>query len=518
MKASHERSLERVKDPFQSPVSARRRAKIVCTLGPASNTEELIRDLMLCGMNVARLNFSHGTHEQHAVVIRRLRKVASELGRTICILQDLQGPKIRTGRLTDGMPITLNKGQAVTITPKEVMGTPKIISTTYQRLAKDVNPGEKILLSDGRIELIVHEIRGGDIICEVLHGGIVGEHQGINLPGTNVSSPSLTDKDLWDLEFGLKQGVDIVAISFVRTAEDVVKAKQAINSQRSDVGLVAKLEKPQAIENLDAILDVANAVMVARGDLGVEVAPEKVPLIQKYVIRRALDFRKPVITATQMLESMTENPRPTRAEASDVANAIFDGTDAVMLSGETANGKYPREAVEMMSRIAAEAETHQVQLLVPQHGHARHFSIAETICESMAHAAKDLKICAIAVFTETATTARMLSKYRPAADIYGFSSVPAVCNRMNALWGVTPWPCPEALTVERMAEFAEDELLRRGVLAKGDVFGLVAGTQRLTGATNFMRLIEVQHDSPRQRRHDFGMPAPEDRSPKRHER
>lgn len=505
-------------DPFQSPVSGRRRAKIVCTIGPASNTEELIRDLMLRGMNVARLNFSHGTHEEHAVVIRRLRKVAAELGGTICILQDLQGPKIRTGRLNDGMPIALNKGQTITITPKDVVGTPEIISTTYQRLAKDAKPGEKILLSDGRIELIVQQVRGKDIICEVLHGGMVGEHQGINLPGTKVSSPSLTEKDLWDLKFGLKQGVDIVAISFVRTAEDVANARQAIAEQRSDVGLVAKLEKPQAIENLDAILDVANAVMVARGDLGVEVAPEKVPLIQKFVIRRALDFRKPVITATQMLESMTENPRPTRAEASDVANAVFDGTDAVMLSGETASGKYPREAVEMMSRIVAEAETHQVQPLLPQHGHVQHLSIAETICESMAHAATDLKICAIAVFTETAATPRMLSKYRPAADIYGFSSVPAVCNRMNALWGVTPWPCPEALTVERMAEFAEDELLRRGVLARGDVFGLVAGTQRFTGATNFMRLITVQHDFPNRRRRDVGTPAQENRPRRWHKR
>lgn len=518
MKASYERGLERLEDPFQSPVSGRRRAKIVCTIGPASNTEELIRDLMLRGMNVARLNFSHGTHEEHAVVIRRLRKVATELGQTICILQDLQGPKIRTGRLNDGMPIALNKGQTITITPKDVVGTPEIISTTYQRLAKDAKPGEKILLSDGRIELIVLQVRGKDIICEVLHGGIVGEHQGINLPGTKVTSPSLTEKDLWDLKFGLKQGVDIVAISFVRTAEDVANARRAIAAQRSDVGLVAKLEKPQAIENLDAILDVANAVMVARGDLGVEVAPEKVPLIQKFVIRRALDFRKPVITATQMLESMTENPRPTRAEASDVANAIFDGTDAVMLSGETASGKYPREAVEMMSRIVAEAETHQVQPLLPQHGHVQHLSIAETICESMAHAATDLKICAIAVFTETAATPRMLSKYRPTADIYGFSSVPAVCNRMNALWGVTPWPCPEALTVERMAEFAEKELLRRGVLARGDVFGLVAGTQRFTGATNFMRLITVQHDFPNRRRRDVGTPAQENRPRRWHKR
>src|SRR6516164_8816909 len=494
---------------FRGANGPRRRAKIVCTIGPASNSEEMVRELMLRGMDVARLNFSHGTHEQHAVVIQRLRKVAAELNRSICILEDLQGPKIRTGRLESGEPVALKKGRTVTITSRDVPVTTEIISTTYQGLAHDVKPGERVLLSDGRIELVVQEVRGGEVICEVLNGGLLGENQGINLPGTNVSIPSLTEKDQRDLEFGLEQGVDLVAISFVRTVEDVMRAKDAIAAQRSDVGLVAKLEKPQAIENLDGILETAVAVMVARGDLGVEVAPEKVPVIQKYVIRRALDFRRPVITATQMLESMTENPRPTRAEASDVANAVFDGTDAVMLSGETASGKYAREAVEMMARIVAETEAHSLHSLKPGHREAVHVSVAETICESMAHAAQDLKVRAIAVFTETATTARMLSKYRPAADIYGFTSVETVCNRMNALWGVTPWPCPEALTVERMAEFAEDELLRRGVLAKGDVFGLVAGTQRLTGATNFMRLIEVQHDSPRQRRHDFGMPAPE---------
>ena len=497
MKGSDQGSVEQWKAPLQKAGGSPRRAKIVCTIGPASDAEELIRELMLRGMNVARLNFSHGTHQDHAVVIQRLRRVAKELGRTICIMQDLQGPKIRTGRLKKHAVVTLENGQTVTITPEDVLGTSTRISTSYQDLAKDVKPGERMLLSDGRIELIVHETRDGSVICEVLNGGMLGENQGINLPGTRVSTPSLTEKDHNDLEFGLSHGVDLVAISFVRTAEDVLRTKGVIAAHRSDVGLVAKLEKPQAIENLDAILEVADAVMVARGDLGVEVEPEKVPLIQKYVIRRALDFRKPVITATQMLESMTQNRRPTRAEASDVANAVFDGTDAVMLSGETAVGQYPCEAVEMMSRIVAEAEAHQVDPLLPQHGQVQHLSIAETICEAMAHAAKDLKVRAIGVFTETATTARMLSKYRPAAGIYAFAFEPAVCNRMNALWGVTPWPCPEALTVERMARFAEHELVRRGVLAPGDVFGLVAGTQRASGATNFMRLIAVAGDPPK---------------------
>ena len=467
----------------------RRRAKIVCTIGPASDTEAMMRELMLRGMNVARLNFSHGSHEDHARVIRRLRKVARELGRTICILQDLQGPKIRTGRLKDRKAIALQKGQTVTITAKDVMGTPELISTTYQELAGDIKPGEHILLSDGRIELVVKKISGADVICEVLNGGTLGEHQGINLPGTTVSIPSLTEKDEEDLAFGLTHGVDVIAISFVRTADDVVRARRAIAARGGSAPVIAKLEKPQAIDNLDSILEVSNGVMVARGDLGVEVAPEKVPLIQKEVIRRALDFRKPVITATQMLESMTESPRPTRAEASDVANAIFDGTDAVMLSGESAVGKYPREAVEMMARIVAEAEAHPFHRLLPEHRQARQLFIAETICESMAHAAQDLNIRAIAVFTETATTARVLSKYRPAADIYAFTHVETVCNRMNLLWGVTPLRCPAKLSASRMAEFAEQELVRLGALSPGDVFGLIAGTTGTSGATNFMRLI-----------------------------
>jgi pyruvate kinase len=489
--------MEDMDNNYTDNPTPRRRAKIVCTIGPASDTEEMMRELMLRGMNVARLNFSHGSHEDHERRIRSLRKVAAGLGRTICILQDLQGPKIRTGHLKDRRPITLETGQAITITSRDVLGTAELISTTYQELAHDVKPGEHILLSDGRVELVVKSISGGDVICEVLNGGTLGENQGINLPGTNVGIPSLTSKDEEDLDFGLKHEVDLIAISFVRTADDVVRARRAIVARGGVTPLIAKLEKPQAIDNLDSILEVANAVMVARGDLGVEVAPEKVPLIQKQVIRRALDFRKPVITATQMLESMTENPRPTRAEASDVANAIFDGTDAVMLSGESAAGKYPREAVAMMARIVTEAEANLFDPLLPEHRRARQLSITETICESMAHAARDLNVRAIAIFTETANTARILSKYRPAADIYAFTASEAVCNRMNLLWGVMPLRCPANLTAAQMAEFAEHELLRLKALSPGDVFGLIAGTTNTSGATNFMRLITAGQDQPK---------------------
>jgi pyruvate kinase len=299
-----------------------RKAKIVCTIGPASGSENVLRDLMRAGMDVARLNFSHGTHEEHARMIDRLRKVADKERRTICILQDLQGPKIRTGRLKYRTPIALKTGARVAITPRDIAGTAALLSTTFKTLAQEVEPGSRILLSDGLIELRVTAIRGDDVECEVINGGMLGEHKGINLPGAVVSVPSLTEKDEKDLAFGLKHGVDMVAVSFIRTAEDVRFVKRLVQQHSSDAWVIAKLEKPQAIEeqNLEEILDVSDGVMVARGDLGVEMPPEKVPIIQKHVIRRAASWRKPVITATQMLESMIENPRPTRAEASDVAN------------------------------------------------------------------------------------------------------------------------------------------------------------------------------------------------------
>jgi len=470
-----------------------RRAKIVCTIGPACDSEEMIRDLMRTGMDVARLNFSHGTHPEHARRIDRLRRVARQLKRTICILQDLQGPKIRTGRLEDGKPVLLKSGAALTITPRAVAGTVDLISTDFAGLAEEVEPGARVLLCDGRIELKVRAIHGEDVECEVVNGGMLGEQQGINLPGTAVSIPVLTEKDKRDLEFGLKHGVDVVALSFVRSAEDIRTAKTLMRELGKSVPVIAKLEKPQAIERLEEILEVTNGVMIARGDLGVELPPERVPIIQKLVIQRASVWRRPVITATQMLESMTENPRPTRAEASDVANAIFDGTDAVMLSGETARGRYPLETVAMMARIILEAEASMAKL--PQTRRRRRedhrYSVAETICESIAHAAEDLPMRAIAVFTESGNTARMLSKHRPKVCIYAFSRKPEVCNRMNALWGVHPIHKREWESAEAMLRTAEEELLPRGLLRVGDVLGLVAGTKLTSGATNFMRLHTV---------------------------
>ena len=451
-----------------------------------------MRDLLRCGMDIARLNFSHGTHEDHALHIRRLRRGAEHEGRTVCILGDLQGPKIRTGLLEQHQPVFLKSGSIVAITPDETPGNETRISTTFPDLAREITPGARILLSDGLIELRVHAICGKDVLCDVINGGVLGEQKGINLPGVALSIPALTAKDRKDLEFGLQHSVDAIALSFVRTAADVTEVKQIIAAHQSDVPVIAKLEKPQAIDHLEEILAVADGVMVARGDLGVEMAPEKVPVIQKHVIRRAAAWRKPVITATQMLESMIENPRPTRAEASDVANAIFDGTDAVMLSAETASGKYPSESVEIMSRIVVEAESSVADLgQIRRRRERPSLTVAETICESIAHAAEDLPMGAIAIFTETGNTARMISKYRPPVPIYAFTHVEPVVQRINLYWGVHPVRCLQAFSAEQMVTLAEQELVRRGVLKPKDVLGVVAGTRQASGSTNLMRLHTV---------------------------
>jgi pyruvate kinase len=489
---SHPKTQASVSILASASKAGARRAKIICTIGPSCQSEAAMRDLLRLGMDIARLNFSHGSHEDHARNMDRVRRAADREGRTVCVLQDLQGPKIRTGRLERHEPVLLKTGSVVLITPNDIAGTSSRISTTFPDLARELETGARILLSDGLIELRMRGVRGKDVVCDVLNGGMLGEHQGINLPGVALSIPALTAKDHKDLEFGLKHGVDAVALSFVRTAADVLMVKQIIASHDSDVPVIAKLEKPQAVDHLEEILEAAAGVMVARGDLGVEVAPEKVPVIQKHIIRRAGAWRKPVITATQMLESMIENPRPTRAEASDVANAIFDGSDAVMLSAETAAGRYPREAVSMMARIIIEAECNMGDFIqVRRRRDHSGLSVAETICESIAHSAEDLPMGAIAVFTETGNTARMISKYRPKAVIYAFTPMDPVVRRMNLFWGVHPVKCQPGLSAEQMVKVAEQELLKRGLLKVGDVLGVVAGTRQSSGSTNFMRLHSV---------------------------
>jgi len=468
----------------------KRRAKIVATLGPATNTEPVIRDLVRAGADVIRLNFSHGTHEGKAALIQIIRKISREENKPLCILGDLQGPKIRTSTLTDHYPVLLKAGGRLTITSREVPGTAALVGTTFKTLADNVEQGSRILLSDGLIELRVHEVAGGDVICDIINGGLLGEHKGINLPGIPVRVPSLTEKDSEDLEFALKNGVDAIAVSFVRTAEDVRLVRNRVTALGGETWIIAKLEKPQAIEHLDAILTAADAIMVARGDLGVEVPPETVPAIQKHIIRRASELRKPVITATQMLESMIENPRPTRAEVSDVANAVYDGTDAVMLSGESAVGKYPVEAVSMMARIVLDAERHinESEFTERRREKSTHLSIAETICEATAHAVDDLDLHGIALFTETGITARQLSKYHPSAPIYALSPVEVTINRINLLWGTTPVRCPKVNSTEALVEVAENLLVQSGYLRPREVIAIVAGTRTKSGSTNFLRL------------------------------
>jgi pyruvate kinase len=470
-----------------------RRAKIVATLGPASNTEATFRELVQAGLDVARLNFSHGSHEQKSELIAMVRKVACEEGKPICILADLQGPKIRTGKLVENRPVLLETGKRLVITPDAVEGTAERVSTVFPTLAENLKPGDQILLSDGLIELRVQEIVGADVVTQIVNGGMLGENKGINLPGVSIKVPSLTEKDEIDLEFCLEAGADIVAVSFVQTADDVRYVKRRIAELGSDAWVIAKLEKPQAVDHLDSILEAADGIMVARGDLGVEVPPEKVPAIQKHIIRRAAEYRKPVITATQMLESMIENPRPTRAEVSDVANAIYDGSDAVMLSAESAAGKYPVESVAMMSKIVIETES-QMHLLghgngQPIHiGKRRSLTVPETICECMAHSAQDMDLAAIAIFTESGNTARLLSKYRPDAPIYALSPFEPVVHRSMLLWGTVAILCERFTGTDTLVMMAEDMLEARGYVKPKQVVGIVAGTATKTGATNFMRL------------------------------
>ncbi len=468
-----------------------RRAKIVCTIGPATSSPTAVGHLIRAGMDVARLNFSHGSHQEHADRIKTIRQASMDHEKPMGILADLQGPKIRTGQLEGGKKVFLHAGQKFVITTDKVMGTAERVNTIFQQLPREVHKGDRILLSDGEIAVRVEVVRGRDVICQVENGGELGQHAGINLPGVKLKVPSLTPKDRKDLAFALGLGINCVAISFVRSAADVRAAKAAIARGGHDTPVIAKLEKPEAIENLDEILKVADGVMVARGDLGVEMSPEKVPVVQKHIIRRARDLRIPVITATQMLDSMTENPRPTRAEASDVANAIFDGSDALMLSGETAVGRYPIEAVAMMDRIIRETESSMVDQ--PRPMPLGELLINEAIAEAICHAAEELNMKAIAVFTETGGSARLVSKYRPRAPIVAFTPNQETRRRISLLWGVLPRTIAPVKDVDQLTKIAEKRLLEEKLVSRGDVIGIIAGTPIGTrGTTNLMRLHRVK--------------------------
>jgi pyruvate kinase len=458
-------------------------AKIVCTLGPSSNTKEMIQSLISAGMNVARLNFSHGTHEDHAAIINLIRDITEEMGISVTILQDLQGPKLRIGNLPDGK-IELKAGDQVTLSSSESLMVDEsdiFIPFEIPDLHKALKPGNHILLDDGQLEMEVQSVDGERIEAQVTLGGTLKSHKGVNLPGANLAIPSFTEKDHSDLKFGLEHGVDMVAISFVKNANDVLTVRNAIkdlapNNKAAKTPIIAKLERPEALEDLEEIMKVTDGVMVARGDLGVEMSPAAVPIAQKEIIACANIHAKVVITATQMLDSMINNPRPTRAEATDVANAVFDGTDAVMLSGETAAGKYPLESVKMMSSIVKTAEAN-----ISRWGNTNFSTeLAEqsdpvSITRAARELAKDRNVAAIVVFTQSGRTARLMSKTRPDVPIYAFT--PEICTyrKMSLYWGVTPLLVPYADTLEMMIKHVETAIATATNLEKGQQVILLSG-------------------------------------------
>ncbi|NTU78181.1 MAG: pyruvate kinase [Chloroflexales bacterium] len=473
-----------------------RRTKIIATLGPATSTPERIVGLIKAGMNVARLNFSHGTHADHAARLAMVRRAAADAGKHIAILQDLQGPKIRTGPLEGGQPVELSAGQRFLLTIEPVIGTAERVATTYKALPKDVRPRDRILLSDGLIELLVIAHSDSEVETEVVHGGRLKEHQGINLPGVRVSAPAATEKDIEDLHFGLAQGVDYVALSFVRKASDIIEVKEIIRRAGKSTPVIAKIERPEALDVLPEILAAADGVMVARGDLGVEMPPERVPLVQKQIIDAANRALIPVITATQMLESMIQNPRPTRAEASDVANAIIDGSDAVMLSGETAAGAYPLEAVQMMALIADAIEgigAHTgSDVASPRWAIPEVQSTPRAIADAACTIARVKPVRAIAVLTQSGSSARLVSHYRPNVSIMALCSTEETARRTALYWGVVPLVIQVEDRLDELEKQIQLLLRDRGTCQRGDVIVLTGGHPIYSyGPTNFLKVMLI---------------------------
>ncbi len=468
-----------------------RRTKIVATLGPASESEERLRALMEAGADVFRLNFSHGDHASKATLIRRIREISRQRRQAVAILGDLQGPKIRTGLMKDGA-LQLFPGQEVTVTIRDVLGEGSLIPTTYRELPRDVRPGDQVLLDDGLMELQVLTVQPEEVRCRVKVGGLLKNRKGMNLPGVTVSAPALTDKDREDLAFCIREEVDYLALSFVRRAEDLLELKDILFQQKADIRVIAKIEKPQAVDNFDAILEVTDGIMVARGDLGVEMSPEKVPLIQKKIIRKCNEAGKPVITATQMLESMIENPRPTRAETSDVANAILDGTDAVMLSAETASGKYPVEAVSLMVRVALDVER---EPLLQERAFHRipelrgYRSLPEAIGQAAVRVAENVGATAILAFTQTGSTAALVAKYRPPVPIFAVTPSQAVRRRLSLYAGVRSIRVDIRGDTEAQIRSVEEAVLVAGVVAKGEVVVITMGSPvSAPGTTNLLKV------------------------------
>ncbi len=469
-----------------------RKTKIICTIGPACEEEEKLRELMLAGMNVARFNFSHGTHEEHKIKFERVNKISSELGLQVATLLDTKGPEIRLGDI-EGGKTELVSGQKFTLTTEEIIGNSEKASITYANLKDDISVGTTILIDDGLIEMTVDAIEESDIICTVVNGGPISNHKGVNVPGAVLSMPYISDVDRSDIMFGCDMGFDFLAASFVRCREDILEVRKILDEQQSTMKIIAKIENMQGIRNLEEILTVSDGIMVARGDMGVEIPMEEVPVIQKRMIKMAERMGKHVITATQMLESMIKNPRPTRAEATDIANAIYDGTTAIMLSGESAAGRYPTEAVKTMAKIAERTEQD-----IDYEGRMRNraFSGNPDVTTAISHAtcmtAMDLKAAAIITVTISGFTAGMIARYKPGCPVIACSVSPRVCRQLSLLWGVTPlWIARESST-DDLFEVAVAAAEKAGYIKKGDVVVLTAGVPLgVSGNTNMIRVVEV---------------------------
>jgi len=472
----------------------RTKTKIIATIGPASSNRATLEKMIHAGVNMVRLNFSHGTYEQHGNVIKMIRSLSRGMNRPVGILLDLQGPKVRTGKLENGAAVALKKNAVFKITSRQVTGSADIVSTTYKNLPTDVREGDRILVDDGLIELKVLERSSDTVTCRVRTGGMLKEKKGINLPGVQVSAPSLTDKDKKDLRFGIQNDVDYVALSFVRQAEDLRDIKSIITRMGADIPVVAKIEKPEAVDNIDEILATTDAVMVARGDLGVEMKYEKVPTIQKMIIQKAIAANRPVITATQMLESMHQNPIPTRAEASDVANAIMDGTDAVMLSGETASGKYPVEAVKMMSKIATQVEQSEFLRTNIMHGKDPENIVTQAVAQSAVAMVSEVGARAIIAFSVSGSTSKYISKHRPSRRVYAFTPLAKIYNRLSLVWGVAPTLISKIEDTRKLMDAAENLLVGKGVLKADDLVVIITGLALKSGSTNMLKIHQVGHD------------------------
>lgn len=470
-----------------------RKTKIVCTIGPASESLDMFKQLISAGMNVARLNFSHGDFEEHGNRIINVRQACKELNRTVAVLLDTKGPEIRTGKFKEE-PIHLVQDESIVLTTEEILGDASRISVTYANLPQDVHIGSTILIDDGLIELKVEHVEGNEINCKIINGGSIKSRRGVNVPGVKISLPGITEKDAQDIVFGIEQGVDFIAASFVRKATDVLEIRQLLEKHNaSHIQIISKIENREGVDNLNEILEVSDGLMVARGDLGVEIPVEDVPLVQKQMIKKCNIAGKPVITATQMLDSMQRNPRPTRAEASDVANAIFDGTDAIMLSGETAAGKYPTESVKMMARIAERTEValnHRDLYL--QQSREQQATVTESISQSVANTALDLDVDAIITSTESGYTARMVSKYRPKAAILAVTPNEQVTRKLCINWGVIPVFGEEAGSTDEMFDRAVDKCVSSGLLNVGNTVVITAGVPiGRSGSTNLMKVHHV---------------------------